>query len=96
MLEFSVATDCLGAMRRLESQNQVVTMSTKFHPIVRELIHLKSKRFKSIGLIRVDAHQDDLKSFDKLSFLEQLNVKCDTMPKELTLKVQKKQLHHFL
>ena len=55
--------------------------------IVREFLHLKTKRFKSIEFIKVDAHQDDLKSFDELSFLEQLNVKCDARAKELMLNV---------
>ena len=68
MLEVSVATDCLGGIRRLERQAQVITMSTKLHPIVREFLHLKSKRFKSIEFVKVDDHEDDLKSFDKLSF----------------------------
>lgn len=62
-------------------------MSTKFHPIAQEFLHLKSKRFKSIEFIKVDAHQDDLKSFDNLSFFKQLNVKCNVRAKELILKV---------
>ena len=87
MLDISVATDCLGVIRRLERHAQVTTMSTKLHPIVREVLHLNSKRFKSIDFIKLDAHQDELKSFDELSFLEQLNVKCDARAKELILKV---------
>ena len=86
MLDISVATDCLGVMRRLERLALVITMSTKLHPIVREFLHVKSKRFKSIEFIKVDAHQDDLKSFDNLSFFEQLNVQCDVRAKELMLK----------
>jgi len=85
MLEISVATYCLGVIRRLERHAQVTTMSTKLHPIVREVLHLNSKRFKSIDFIKLDAHQDELKSFDELSFLEKLNVKCDTRAKELIL-----------
>lgn len=70
MLEISVATDCLGIMRRLERHAQVITMSTKLCPIVREVLHLNSKRFKSIDFFKVDAHQDEFKSFDELYFLE--------------------------
>ena len=81
MLDISVATDCLGVIRRLERQALVITMTTKLHSIVREFLHLKSKRFKSVEFIKVDAHQDDLKLFDDLSFFEQLNVKCDARSK---------------
>ena len=33
----------------------------------------------------MDAHQDDVKSFDELSFLKKVNVKCDAREKELML-----------
>ena len=52
-------------------------MTTKLHHIVREFLLLKSKRVKSIAFIEVDDRQDEVKSFDELSFLEKLNVKCD-------------------
>ena len=87
MLDISVATDCLGVIRRLERQAVVITMSNKLNSIIREFLHLKSKRFKSVEFIKVDAHQDNLKLFDDLSFFEQLNVKCDVRAKELILKV---------
>ena len=87
MIDARVATDCMGVMRRLERQAQVISMTTKLHPIVREFLLLKSKRFKSIAFVKVDAHQDDVKSFDELSFLEQLNVKCDSRAKSLILNV---------
>ena len=86
-IDISVATDCLGVICRLRRLALVITMSTKLHPIVREFLHLTSKRLKSLEFIKVAAHQDDLKSFDKLSFLEQLNVKCDVRAKELMLEV---------
>ena len=81
MLDISVATDCLGVIRRLERQALVITMSNKLNSIIREFLHLKSKRFKSVEFIKVDAHQDNLKLFDDLSFFEQLNVQCDTWAK---------------
>ena len=62
-------------------------MVTKLHPIVRDFLLLKFKRLKSITFVNVDAHQDDVKSFDGLSFLEKLNVQCDARAKALTLNV---------
>ena len=85
IIDVSVATDYLGVTRRLIRQAQVVSITTKLHPIVREFLLLKSKRFKSIAFVKVDAHQDDVKSFDELSFLEQLNAKCDSRAKVLIL-----------
>ena len=95
MIDVGVATDCLGAVRRLERQAQAVTMTIKSHPIVREFHLLKSKIFKSIEFIEVDAHQDDLKSLDELSFFEQLNVKCDDRAKALTLNVSEDKIIPF-
>ena len=60
-------------------------MSTKLHPIVHEFILLKYKRLRSLKFVKVEAHQDDIKSFEQMSFLEQLNVKCDARAKALTL-----------
>ena len=64
MIDVCIATDCLGVMRRLEWQAQAITITTKLHPIVRECLLLRSKRFQSIEFIKVDAHQDYLKSVD--------------------------------
>ena len=61
-------------------------MVTKLHPIVRDFLLLKSNRLKSINFVKVDTHQDDVKSFDELSFLEQLNVQFNARVKALMLK----------
>ena len=74
MIDISAATDCLGVTRRLERLALVITMSTKLHHIVRDFLHVKSKRFKPIEFVKLDAYQDDLKSFENLCFFEQLNV----------------------
>ena len=50
-----------------------------------EFVLLKSKRLNSINFIKVEAYEDDIKSFEQLSFLEQLNAKRDTREKALTL-----------
>lgn len=60
-------------------------MATKTHPIVGDFFLLKYKILKLIKFIKVDAHQDDVKAFDELSFLEQSNVKCDARANVLTL-----------
>ena len=86
-IDMSVATDCVGVITRLRTLALIVTMSTKLHAIVREFLHLASKRLKSLEFIKVAAHQDDLKSFNQLSFLEQLNVKCNARAKALILAV---------
>ena len=87
MIDVSIATYCLGVVRRLERRAQVISIAAKLHHIVREFLLLKSKRFKSIAFVKVDAYQDDVKSFDKLTLLEQLNAKCDSRAKALTLNV---------
>ena len=80
-----VATDCLGVMCKLEKQSKAIIIATKSRHMVRELFFLKSKRLKLIKFKKVDAHQDDVKPFDELSFLEQSNVQCDARAKALTL-----------
>ena len=60
-------------------------MSTKLHPIIRELFLLKSKRLNYLKFVKVEVHQDNIKSFEQLSFLKQLNVKCDSREKSLML-----------
>ena len=57
-------------MHQLEKQAKAISIATKLHPIVRDFYLLKSKRLKSISFVKVDAHQDDVKSCDELSFLE--------------------------
>ena len=71
-------------------------MPTKLHPIVREFLLLKFKILKSVMFVKVEAHQHDVKSFDELSFLDQLNIQCDARAKALMLNVFKKmKLFHF-
>lgn len=88
MVGLSIATDCKGVIDRLKNLNRIVTMSTALHPIVREILHLKKTRCKSLNFIKVAAHQDDIQEVDKLSFLEQLNVRCDIRAKELILSIE--------
>ena len=80
-----MATDCLGVTHKLDKHATVISMTTKLHPIVREFFLLKSKRLKSIAFVKVYSHQDYVKLFEQLSFLEQSNVKCDARAKALTL-----------
>ena len=86
--------DCLDVMRKSENQATVIIMATKHHTI-RNFLFLKSKRLISITFVKVDAHQDDVKSFDELFFLEQLNVQCDTKAKALMSNVLKDDIIPF-
>ena len=70
-------------------------MATKLHPIVCDFLLLKSKRLKSITFVKVDAHQDDVKSFNELSFLEKLNVQCGSRTKVLMLNVSEYEVIPF-
>lgn len=63
-LYVSIATDCQGVIDRLQKLASLVTMHATSHPIVREILHLKMTRCKSLDLIKVAAHQDDLKAVD--------------------------------
>ena len=94
-IELIFATDCLGVIRKLEKQAKVINMATKLHPIVREFSLLKSKRLKSVAFAKVEAHQDAVKSFDELTFFEQLNVKCDARAKVLILNVSEDEVIFF-
>ena len=49
----------------------------------------------SLKFVKVEAHQDDINSFEQLSFLEQLNVKCDARAKELMLSTPKDKVIPF-
>ena len=75
-IELTIARDCLVVIRKLKTETKVVSMNTKLHPLVREFLSIKLKRSRSLKLIKVDAHQDDIKSFNQLTFFEQLNVEC--------------------
>ena len=70
-------------------------MTTKLNLIVREFLLLKSKTFKFIEFIKVYAHQDDVKSFEELSFLEQLNAKYDFRDKVLTINMSEEVIISF-
>lgn len=70
-------------------------MSTKLHPIVREFFSFKSKRLSSLKFVKVHAHQDDIKSFEQVTVLEQLNVKCDARAKELILRTPEEEVITF-
>ena len=63
-IEPAIASKCLVVIRKLEKETKIVSMNTKLHPIVRELIFIKLKRSSSLKFIKVDAHQDDTKSFE--------------------------------
>ena len=54
----------------LEKQDTIISMATKLHTIVREFLLLKSNRLKYVTFVKVDSHQDDVKSFDELTFFE--------------------------
>ena len=86
-IDTCAATDCLGVTCKLEKQATVVSMLNKLHPIARDFFLLKYKIIKSISFVKVDDHQDDVKSFDKLSFLEKLHVQCDSRAKAFMLNV---------
>ena len=64
MIDMCVATYCLGVMRKLEKQTTVMSMETKLYPIVREFLLLKSKHLRSLKFVKVEAHKDDIKSFE--------------------------------
>ena len=54
-------------------------------PYFPQVFLLKSKRLKPIKFVKVETHQEDVKSFERLSLLEQLNVKCDARVNTLML-----------
>ena len=91
-----MATDCLGVIRKLENQATAISMETKLHPIVREFLLLKSKILKYATFVKVDNRQDYVKSFDEFSFLEQLNVQCDSRAKVLMLNLSEDEVIPFL
>ena len=70
-------------------------MSTKLHPIVREFFSFKSKILMYLKFVKVDAHQDDIKSFEQLTFLEKLHVKCDSRWKEIILSTPEEEVIPF-
>lgn len=82
-IEPAIASKCLVVIRKLEKETKIVSMNTKLHSIVREFLSIKIDSFSSLKFIKVDAHQDDVKSFDRLTFFEQLNVTCDLRAKKL-------------
>ena len=61
-----MAIDCLGVTHTLEKQAKVIIMPTKLHHIDREFFLCKSKRLMSLTFVKVEAQQDDIKSFEQL------------------------------
>ena len=82
-LEICIASDCLGVTRKLGNLSTVEIMSAKLHLIVREFLILKLKRLNSLKFIKVDAHQDDNKSFEQLTLFEKINVEYYSRSKRL-------------
>ena len=58
-------------------------MNAKLHPIAREFLSIKLERSRSLKFIKIDAHQDDIKSFDQLTFFEKNNLECVLRVKKL-------------
>ena len=58
----------LGVIRKLEKESKFVSVSTKMYPMFIEFLSLKLKRLSSLKLIKEHAHEDDNKSFDRLTF----------------------------
>ena len=54
-------------------------MYTRLHPIVREIQLLKQEFLQELQTIKVNVHQENLKSFSQFSYHEQLNVHCDAL-----------------
>ena len=73
----------LGVIRKPEKDSKLVSVSTKFHLIIRDFFALKLNILRSFRFTKVDAHQDDINSLDQLNFLEKLNFECDTIEKKL-------------
>ena len=76
-INLHISSDYLGVIRKLEKKSKVASMSNKLYPIIRECLALKLNRLSSHNFTKIDMHKDDIKSFDQLSLLGQLNVKYD-------------------
>ena len=76
-----IDSDYVGVIHKLEKVSKVVSTSTKLHPVIRDFFALKFKKLSSIQFTKVNEHQDDMTLFNRLSFLEQLNVECNLRAK---------------
>ena len=67
----------------------------KLQPIG-EFLALKLKRLNSLNFIKIDSHQDDIKSLNQLTFFEQLNVECDLRTKKIITNTSEDEVITFL
>ena len=94
-MHLQISSDYIGVIRKLSTDSKVIIMSSASHPIFGKFLDLKVSRTKSLQFIKVDAHQDDVKSCDQPRFLEQLNVKFDARVKQLILKTSEDEVITF-
>jgi len=56
-------------------------MSTKLYSIICEILAIKSTYLKKLHPIKVDTHQDKIKTVDSLAFHEKLNIEYNNNAK---------------
>ena len=80
---------------KLESKSSVVSIPAKLYLIPREFLSLKKNILIFLEFIKVEAYQDDLKSFNQLTFFEKLNVECGTKAKNIITSVAEDEVAPF-
>ena len=81
----SINTDCTLVIFFLFSTLKIISNIISLYQVKREILLLKQRHDIIIKPYKVDAHQDDIKSWNRLSFQEKLNTICNERAKRFIL-----------
>ena len=57
-LVFTVISDCLNVLRRIDLTNRVIIISTSIHGVIREILMNKKDYFSFLHAVKVAVYQD--------------------------------------
>ena len=60
--------DCQSAIHKFSSRQRVISYDSKLSYVVQELLHIKQSYINSLTMVKIAAHQDDVKRLNALSF----------------------------
>ena len=78
-----IALDCAAVINFLWYSKSIISNKAALHQIKWEILLIKEKISLQITLIKVAGHQDKVCPFNKLSFLEKVNIICNCKAKYL-------------
>ena len=82
-LKVSIGTECQSVINRLIYTPTVTSFSTSMYQVLKEIRKITADLDIKLHVFNIKAHQDDVRNFSDLSFVERENVACDLASKSL-------------